>query len=196
MFTSRAEYRILLRQDNADIRLTELSHKVGLASKDRLDKVMAKQEETNKLLRKLSETSISPDTINPYLEKQGTAPIKQKVKLSSLISRPQLSLEMLSEENNMSDFDIATYSEEAKEQAEISIKYQGYIDREKEMAEKQKRLEGLRIKDDFNYHALQSLSSEAREKLSKVQPKTIGQASRISGVSPSDISVLLIHLGR
>lgn len=196
MFTSRAEYRILLRQDNADIRLTELSYNIGLASKERLDKVITKQEETNKLLRKLSETSISPETINPYLEKQGTAPIKQKVKLSSLISRPQLSLQKLSDENNMSDFDIAIYSEEAKEQAEISIKYQGYIDREKEMAEKQKRLEGLRIKDDFNYHALQSLSSEAREKLSQIQPKTIGQASRISGVSPSDISVLLIHLGR
>lgn len=196
MFTSRAEYRILLRQDNADLRLTELSHNAGLASIDRLEKVRLKEKETSDLLNKLSDTSVNPSLINPYLEEMGTAPIKQKVKLSSLIARPQLTLTGVAENTEAFDLDIEPFSEESKEQAEISIKYQGYIDREKEMAEKHKRLEGLIIKDDFDYHSLKSLSSEAREKLSKIKPKNIGQAARISGVSPSDISVLLIHLGR
>ncbi len=196
MFTSRAEYRILLRQDNADIRLTEFSFNHGLATKDRLEKVLRKQEETKSLLDKLAETSVEPELINPYLEEMGTAPIKQKVKLSSLIARPQLSLSGVSKKKEAVSFDLEDFSKESLEQAEISIKYQGYIDREKEMAEKHKRLDGLIIKDDFDYHQLKSLSSEAREKLSKLRPRNIGQASRISGVSPSDISVLLIHLGR
>jgi len=196
MFTSRAEYRILLRQDNADIRLTELSYKAGLASEERLQKVTEKQEETSKLLSKLADTSVQPELINPYLEEMGTAPIKQKVKLSSLIARPQLSLDGVSKKKEAIAIDWSEFSEESMEQAEINIKYQGYIDREKEMADKHKRLEDLIIKDNFDYHSLKSLSSEAREKLTQLKPRNIGQASRISGVSPSDISVLLIHLGR
>lgn len=196
MFTSRAEYRILLRQDNADIRLTELSHKVGLAKQDRLDKVLAKQAETDKLLKALKEVSVDPEIINQYLEEQKTSKLKQKVRLVSLIARPQLSLEGIAKNENISPLNFQSYSKESMEQAEINIKYQGYIDREKEMANKHKRLEGMKIKADFNYHALQSLSSEAKEKLSMLRPATIGQAARISGVSPSDISVLLIHLGR
>ena len=196
MFTSRAEYRILLRQDNADIRLTELSNKFGLADDNRLQKVIAKQEETDQLLSELADTSIEPEIVNPYLEELGTSPLKQKVKLSSLIARPQLSLKEFRKEKALHPIEFNSFSDESIEQAEIRIKYQGYIDREKEMADKHKRLEGLKIKDGFDYHALKSLSSEAREKLSKLRPKSIGQASRISGVSPSDISVLLIHLGR
>ena len=196
MFTSRAEYRILLRQDNADIRLTELSNQIGLASDERLQKVVDKQAETDRLLKELNETSIEPEVVNEYLEAQKTAKLKQKVKLSSLIARPQLNLESFSKTKELSPVKFDQYSKESIEQAEIKIKYQGYIDREKEMAEKQKRLEGLKIKDGFDYHKLKSLSSEAREKLSKLRPATIGQAARISGVSPSDISVLLIHLGR
>jgi tRNA uridine 5-carboxymethylaminomethyl modification enzyme len=196
MFTSRAEYRILLRQDNADIRLTELSNKIGLASDKRLQNVIDKQAETDRLLKELNDTSIEPDVVNEYLEEQKTAKLKQKVKLASLIARPQLSLDSISKKENLSPIKFTNYSKESIEQAEIKIKYQGYIDREKEMAEKQKRLEGLTIKDGFDYHKLQSLSSEAKEKLSKLRPSTIGQAARISGVSPSDISVLLIHMGR
>jgi len=196
MFTSRAEYRILLRQDNADIRLTELSHQLGFANDERLDKVIAKQTETDQLLKELNETSIEPELINEYLEAQQTAKLKQKVKLASLIARPQLSLGALSKKGELSPVKLDNYSVESIEQAEINIKYQGYIDREKEMADKQKRLEGLKIKANFDYHSLKSLSSEAREKLSNLKPATIGQAARISGVSPSDISVLLIHMGR
>lgn len=196
MFTSRAEYRILLRQDNADIRLTELSYNVGLASEERLRNVQKKQEETKDLLNTLSETSVEPELINPYLAEMGTAPIKQKVKLSSLIARPQLSLKEVSKKKESISVDLDRFSEESVEQAEINIKYQGYIEREKEMADKHKRLEDLIIHDQFDYHSLKSMSSEAREKLSNLRPKNIGQASRISGVSPSDITVLLIHLGR
>ncbi len=196
MFTSRAEYRILLRQDNADIRLTELSNNIGLASNERLAKVVEKQKQTDTLLEYLGNLSISPEEANPYLEKANTAPIKQKVKLYSLLSRPQISLNKLKDSADFESYDINLYDDEIVQQAEIRIKYQGYIEREKEMADKINRLEGIKIHSDFDYHKLKSLSSEAREKLSNIKPSSIGQASRISGVSPSDISVLLIHLGR
>jgi tRNA uridine 5-carboxymethylaminomethyl modification enzyme len=196
MFTSRAEYRILLRQDNADSRLTPLSHSIGFASEERLRNVERKQEETDKILQKLEQSSIEPEEINPYLETAGTSPIKQKVKLASILSRPQVNIEELLKREAILKLELNSYPKECLEQAEIKIKYDGYIQREREMADKLNRLEEVRIKDDFDYSQLRSISSEAREKLNKLRPSTIGQASRISGVSPSDISVLLIHFGR
>ncbi|MAC94077.1 MAG: tRNA uridine-5-carboxymethylaminomethyl(34) synthesis enzyme MnmG [Flavobacteriales bacterium] len=196
MFTSRAEYRILLRQDNADIRLTPLSHAVGLASDERLKAVKFKQNQTENILQMLSESSIEPEIANPYLEKAGTSPIKQKVKLSSIISRPQVSLSDIRNNENFNSFELNSFDDECLQQAEIKIKYDGYIQREKEMADKMNRLEDVIIHKDFDYTKLKSISSEAREKLTKIKPETIGQASRISGVSPADISVLLIHFGR
>lgn len=196
MFTSRAEYRILLRQDNADLRLTKLSHDIGLASDNRLKNIQKKEEETEKILQQLQSSSISPDEINDYLKKSGTAEIKQKVKLSTILSRPQVSIEELVHEPNISRIPLKDYSTECLEQAEIQLKYSGYIKREKEVADKLNRLESVKIKEGFDFTQLKSVSSEAIEKLSEIKPKTIGQASRISGVSPSDISVLLVHFGR
>lgn len=196
MFTSRAEYRILLRQDNADTRLTALSNAIGFASDERLENVQAKQKETEAIIKQLQESSIEPNEINAYLKKSGTSPIKQKVKLSSILSRPQVNIKQILHQEELNHFNFKKYSKDCLEQAEIKIKYDGYIIREKEMADKLNRLEEVKIKADFNYHKLNSISSEAREKLSKIKPSTIGQASRISGVSPSDISVLLIHMGR
>jgi tRNA uridine 5-carboxymethylaminomethyl modification enzyme len=196
MFTSRAEYRILLRQDNADIRLTPISHKIGLASDERLRAVEAKEKQTKEILELLSEQSVEPELANPYLEEVGTSPLKQKVKLSSIIARPQVNISSFNKHAKTAEIGLKNYDPECLEQAEISIKYDGYIKREKEMADKMLRLENIRLKHDFNYAALSSISSEAREKLTQIKPKTIGQASRISGVSPADISVLLIHFGR
>jgi|SRR5690554_145522 len=196
MFTSRAEYRILLRQDNADVRLTALSHSVGLASDERLRAIEEKEAQTKELLKRLGESSISPEEANPYLEAAGTSLIKQKVKLSSIISRPQVSIKKLKEEENFEKFELDNFSQECLEQAEIKIKYEGYIKREREMANKHSRLEDVKIKEDFDFTKLKSISTEARQKLGEIKPKTIGQASRISGVSPADISVLLIHFGR
>ena len=196
MFTSRAEYRILLRQDNADLRLTPLAHEIGLASDERLEAVNHKREETNRILDQLSKTSISPEMANPYLVKMNTSPIKQKVKVESIISRPQVSLNSFISNDTNEIFGLKKYSEECLEQAEIKLKYSGYIARERETAQKLTRLEGIKIRSDFDYSKLKSISSEAREKLGAIKPENIGQASRISGVSPSDISVLLIHFGR
>ena len=196
MFTSRAEYRILLRQDNADIRLTPLSHAIGFASDERLKLVEHKRNETNKIIKHLSTSSITPEEANPYLEKLNTSAIKQKVKISTIISRPQVSLNSFIENDKNQKFGLSNFSNECLEQAEIKIKYSGYIDRERETAKKLTRLEGTKLNPDLDYSKMNSISSEAREKLSKIKPESIGQASRISGVSPSDISVLLIHFGR
>jgi tRNA uridine 5-carboxymethylaminomethyl modification enzyme len=196
MFTSRAEYRILLRQDNADLRLTPLSNSIGLASDERLKAVEHKRNETETILKHLSKSSISPEEANPYLEELNTSPIKQNVKISSILSRPQVSLKRFIENDKNRKYGLESYSQESLEQAEIKIKYNGYIERERETALKQTRLEGVKIKPEFDYSKLKSISSEAREKLAQIKPENIGQASRISGVSPSDISVLLIHFGR
>ena len=199
MFTSRAEYRILLRQDNADLRLTELSYKLGFANKERLDLVKLKDSNTSSLVKFLKETSISPEELNPTLEKVSSSLITQKTKVAKILARPEMNLEILKDCFNPLAEKIKEFSEPTfpvLEQAELKIKYQGYIDREKEMADKMKRLESIQLHQDFEYHKLKSLSSEAREKLTSIKPRTIGQASRISGVSPSDISVLMIHLGR
>ena len=196
MFTSRAEYRILLRQDNADSRLTKTSNEIGLASNARLRALEHKEKTTDDILKHLNKTSIDPKEVNEFLRVSGTSEIKQKMKLASIVSRPQVTLDSVMKGLPSEAKALTSFPQDCIEQAEIKIKYSGYIEREREMADKLNRLEDVVIKDDFNYNKLTSISAEAREKLSKIQPKTIGQASRISGVSPSDISVLLIHFGR
>ena len=197
MFTSRAEYRILLRQDNADVRLTPLAYKLGIRGSDfRLEKVKEKLSSESEINVFFEETSVSPEEINNFLVSKGSAVISQKMKLKQILLRPNIEISELKEVLPALNSFISKYPEEFVTFAEIGIKYEGYIDREKEMANKMNRLESIKINPDFNYRILNSLSFEAREKLTKIKPNTIGQASRISGVSPSDISVLLIHMGR
>ena len=199
MFTSRAEYRILLRQDDADMRLTEKSYELGLAKRDRYDLLKEKREQRDKLINFAKEYSIKPSYINGKLEALGTTPLKQGVKLIDLILRPQLNMIILAELIPALKREIETIpnrKEEIVEAAEIMIKYQGYIEREKMIADKISRLEHMKIKGRFNYHEIQALSTEARQKLSKIEPETIAQASRIPGISPSDINILLLLLGR
>ena len=199
MFTSRAEFRILLRQDNADERLTPLGFEIGLASAEALQKVEQKKELTKQLKTKLREIGISPAEANPMLLEKDSAPINQQVKASSLITRPHVSLTDLiavSELTAQAVNEVFKHNPLAVEQAEILLKYEGYIDREEEQAQKHHRLENLNLPHALDYTQIKSLSIEAKEKLSIIQPATIGHASRVSGVSPSDISVLLVHLGR
>ena len=196
MFTSRAEYRILLRQDNADIRLTPKSFELGLASKERHELVLEKKRQVNILINFLKKESITPEMAEEILIKQGTSMIKQRVKLSNLLLRPQINIGHLIQVSPVFyEFSKEqSLSIEVMEQAEILIKYDGYISKEKELADKLGNLENLSLKQDFDYHKLKSLSTEAREKLSKIRPTTIGQASRISGVSPSDINVIVVYI--
>ena len=197
MFTSRAEYRLLLRQDNADIRLTKKGYKLGLANLERLQQLERKETETAELIKFLEKQSIDPKDINPTLERLGSSILKQKVKIKSVLSRPHISINDLLVCKELHTFlKEKKYITEATEQAEIEIKYGGYLNKEKESAAKLKRLEDIKISLDFEFDKLHSISAEGREKLKSIQPKTIGQASRISGVSPSDINVLLIYLGR
>ncbi|MGV6845869.1 MAG: tRNA uridine-5-carboxymethylaminomethyl(34) synthesis enzyme MnmG [Lutibacter sp.] len=197
MFTSRAEYRTLLRQDNADLRLTPLSFKIGLASKERMNRVLEKQRLTELFVNHLKNTSVKPEVINPILASHHSAEIKQSMKLFKIVSRPQLSLKDVLYLNEINEFIKANnLDQEILQQAEIIVKYSGYIEKEKNQADKLNRLENVVIPKDFNYDKIKSLSIEARQKLNKIQPTTISQASRISGVSPSDISVLLVHMGR
>jgi tRNA uridine 5-carboxymethylaminomethyl modification enzyme len=197
MFTSRAEYRTLLRQDNADLRLTPLGYELGLASKERMDRVLEKQRKTDLLVKFLNETSVKQEEINPILEAKKLALINQSMKLFKIASRPQLNFSDFKNIQKLSVFlEENDIDKEIIEQAEIHLKYSGYIDKEKNNADKLNRLENVKIPSNFNYQKLQSLSFEAREKLSKIQPTSISQASRISGVSPSDISVLLVYMGR
>lgn len=198
MFTSRAEHRILLRQDNADMRLTEKSFVLGLASRKRYEIMMEKKAKIGLLVDFLSNNSISPADINEYLITAGTTHLKQKLRITSLLLRPQVDLNLIVN----SHVGLRTFiaenelDNEVMEAAEIQIKYEGYIDKETEMAVKLGKFEDIKLHNDFNYDQLQSLSYEAREKLNKVRPTSIGQASRISGISPSDINVLLVFLGR
>ena len=197
MFTSRAEYRTLLRQDNADLRLTERSFNLGLANQDRLEAVHKKIKDTAQLLTFYQTTSITPQEANPFLNEKNSAPIKQSDKMVKIYSRPNIGqAEMLQVEKVSSFITAHNFSQEVQEQVEIQIKYAGYIEKEKQNADKLNRLEAVKIPDNFDYHSLASLSHEAKEKLSTIQPKTISQASRISGINPSDISVLLVKLGR
>ena len=196
MFTSRAEYRVLLRQDNADLRLTEKAHKIGLATDERMKRVNEKLTATAKLIAYLRTTSVDPDQINGLLEQKGSAPIKQKSKIAALLARPHIALADFKGINLAVDTMFNSFEEEFFEQAEITIKYENYITKEKELVDKMQRLENILIHETINYSQIHSISLEAREKLTKIKPKTLGQASRISGVSPSDISVLMIHIGR
>mgnify|MGYP006284412509 CR=1 FL=1 len=197
MFTSRAEYRILLRQDNADQRLTPRGFKLGLVSEARMKRLEEKLASTRALTRWMERESIEPTVINAILEKHGTAPIKQKQKLIRLLSRPQLSMQSLMHYEPLANYLLDNeVPEEVWEQVEIAAKYKGYIDKEEENARKLDRLEEINIPQDFDFYKLASMSYEAREKLTKLRPENIGQAKRISGVSPADISVLLVYMGR
>ncbi|WP_288447540.1 tRNA uridine-5-carboxymethylaminomethyl(34) synthesis enzyme MnmG [uncultured Chryseobacterium sp.] len=195
MFTSRAEYRLLLRQDNADIRLTDKAFKLGLAKEDRLRKVEAKISESQSLEDFLRETSLKPGIINPVLESIESSPVDQAYRAAQILTRPNMTLEKLDEIDFIKEVS-AQYNDEVREQAEINIKYKGYIEKEKENVAKLNRLENIKIPEDFDYTKLSSLSAEAKQKMSNVRPKTIAQAGRISGVSPADINVLLVYLGR
>jgi tRNA uridine 5-carboxymethylaminomethyl modification enzyme len=199
MFTSRAEYRILLRQDNADVRLTPIGFGIGLTNEEDLKRVEVKNRGTEILIQAFKETSISPEDLNPVLELKDSSLLTQKVKMSSIITRPQIEiidlLNLNIDLNNLAQ-DLTKEHPDVVSQAEILMKYEGYISREEEQANKMNRLEDVAIPSDIDFKKMLSLSSEAKEKLTKVRPVNIGQAARISGVSPSDISVLLIHLGR
>ena len=197
MFTSRAEYRTLLRQDNADLRLTPKAFKLGLASKERMKRVLEKQQKTDLLIKFLNETSVRQEEINPILEAKNLALVNQSMKLFKIAARPQLDFSDFKGLEKLNDFIKENeIDNEVIEQAEIHLKYSGYIEKEKNNADKLNRLENVLIPSKFNYQKVKSISYEAREKLSKIKPTTISQASRISGVSPSDISVLLVYMGR
>ena len=197
MFTSRAEYRTLLRQDNADIRLTPKGYALGLAKEERLYRMEEKKEKSDAFVSFFRKTSFSPDEINPILEEIGTAKVKQSDKMFKVFSRPKVTMDHMMRLDSVTEYvNSNSLDTEVMEQAEIQVKYSGYIEKEKNNADKLQRLENIRIPDGFDYSRLKSLSSEAREKLQEIQPVTISQASRISGVSPSDISVLLVFLGR
>jgi tRNA uridine 5-carboxymethylaminomethyl modification enzyme len=195
MFTSRAEYRIMLRQDNADIRLTEKGYKLGLASDLRMQAVEEKEKQTAEIISYFKKTSVVPADINPLLEELQTAPIPQNYKLDAILSRPQVDMASLQKLPQVSSL-LHAYADVAVLQAEVLMKYEGYLEKEKQMVDKMNRLEEIRINDNFNYNLVKSISLEAREKLIKQKPATLGQAARISGISPADISVLLVHLGR
>ena len=199
MFTSRAEHRILLRQDNADARLTEMSYRLGLAKEDRYQKYQEKHQKVDEIKRFLEENHVYPDQINGLLEHNGSSPIEQKTKMAYLLLRPQITLQEIMDCLPALKEHFATnnrFEKECLEAAEILIKYDSYIQKENELAEKLERLENLKLPKDFDFHTIQSLSYESREKLNKYHPETLGQASRISGISPADINVLAIFLGR
>ena len=196
MFTSRAEYRTLLRQDNADIRLTEKGYNLGLASKTRLTNVRKKISEVDQIIAAFTSTKLTPEEINPSLELIGTSPIREKSTVTQLLKRPQVSIDQLAQANTTVAGLLENYGTDAIKQAEINLKYDSYIEKEMLLVEKMNRLEDLNIIENFNYDGVSSLSFEGREKLKRTRPATIGQASRISGVSQSDISVLMLFIGR
>ena len=197
MFTSRAEYRILLRQDNADMRLTPIAAKLGMkGSGERMERVAEKTTAVQEIESELSKMSVSPDQLNGYLESLGSKKLDQKVKLVGVLRRPHVHLADLRKAIPQLDSTLSQYDLETVQLAETDVKYAGYIQKEQELVDKMIRLEQLVLNSSIDYHKINSLSAEAREKLSQVKPRTIGQASRISGVSPSDISVLLVHVGR
>ncbi len=196
MFTSRAEYRILLRQDNADLRLTPKAYELGLASRERYDRVVSKLENTNAIIKYFRNESIAPADMNPILEELESAPITQLVKMFGVLARPGVSIYAFGKASLAVDQFLSKFKRDEIEEAEILMKYEGYIQREHELADKISRLDNVRLDEELNYKQLTSLSHEAREKLSKIRPSTLGQASRISGINPSDISVLMVYLGR
>ncbi len=197
MFTSRAEFRILLRQDNADIRLTQLAADIGMQHMDeRVVRVRQKQEDIKEIFRILERQSLVPEELNPLLQHLGSTEVKQSLKAHKVLLRPNLHLRELRSISESLNQQLSAFDTETVEEAEIQLKYEGYIRKEQEMVDKMTRLEEVRLSDQLDYHQFGALSAEAREKLTSIRPSTIGQASRISGVSPSDISILLVHLGR
>ena len=197
MFTSRAEYRTLLRQDNADLRLTEISHTLGLASQESVGRVEKKRAQTNSFVSFFKKTSVKPEEINPVLKQKNSSEIKQSVKLFKLFSRPNIGLEDISKVQSVKDYlDHNHFNSGVLEQTVVQVKYSGYIEKEKINAEKLNNLENIKIPTNFIYKKVHSLSSEAIQKLEKIKPNTLSQASRISGVSPNDISVLMVYMGR
>jgi len=196
MFTSRAEYRILLRQDNADLRLTELGYAIGLASEERYKNVIGKKEAIENLLKELQLSRVAPEEINPILKHYNSAEIKEKTSIHNIIKRPEINLSSIRSENIYKSKITKQYHDEVLEQVEIQVKYDSYLEKEHAMAEKINALESLRIPAQFDYDRLVALSAESKEKLKKQRPETIGQASRISGVKPADISILMVYLGR
>jgi len=196
MFTSRAEYRILLRQDNADLRLTKLGYEIGLASEERFKKVKEKTTNIHKLINDLKHKKLNPDIINNKLQNINSTPVKEKISIYQLLKRPELSIEKIIPLDQSLETYLSKYKKEEIEQAEINTIYESYIEKEQKLVEKVEHLENFIIKEDFDYHKIKALSAEAMEKLSNIRPKTIGQATRISGVSPADISVIMVYLGR
>jgi tRNA uridine 5-carboxymethylaminomethyl modification enzyme len=196
MFTSRAEYRILLRQDNADLRLTEAGHKIGLATDERLENVLDKKNDINSLTKSFSKIKIEPDDVNTELLTLSTATIREKIHAVNLLKRPEIGIAQLKNLNEELRDLFNQYPHEVQQQVEIAIKYDSYIDREQKLAEKIGTLDAYKIKSDFEYDRVKALSSEGREKLKRIKPETIGQASRISGVSPADISILTVYFGK
>jgi tRNA uridine 5-carboxymethylaminomethyl modification enzyme len=196
MFTSRAEHRLLLRQDNADIRLSPIGNELGLINEERMDKVNRKIKNSDEIVAYTKNISVEAAGINSLLEELGTSPLSQNVRLFNLLSRPQVSFNDLRKVDSNLDDLLNNFDKETIEQAEIKIKYESYFEKELDIVEKMRKMEDKEINPEFNYHGLVSLSKEAREKLMKIKPRTLGQASRISGVSPSDISVLMVHISR
>jgi tRNA uridine 5-carboxymethylaminomethyl modification enzyme len=196
MFTSRAEFRTLLRQDNADLRLTELSFGWGLAAKDRYEKVQAKKEEVEKIKKILSALSLEPQEVNGWLQEINAATITEKQKAQKILLRPDVSLEAFSAAVTRLAEALKPFNKESIEQASIQIKYEVYIEKEKELVQRMAQLEELEIPESFDYLKLSSLGNEAREKLIRVKPRTLGQASRISGINPSDVQILMVYMGR
>jgi tRNA uridine 5-carboxymethylaminomethyl modification enzyme len=196
MFTSRAEFRTLLRQDNADLRLTELSYRLGLASQERMNNVIEKKNSVEKIKRILTEIAFEPTEVNPYLEIINSSPISEKQKAGKLLLRPGVELNVLANALPKLYDQLKSFSKEDIEQASIQIKYEVYIEKEKELAARMSQLEDLAIPESFDYKKIQSLGNEAREKLTRIKPGTLGQASRISGINPSDVQILMVYIGR
>lgn len=196
MFTSRAEFRLLLRQDNADLRLTKQGHDIGLASDERLQKMLDKKSSTAALINELKQKKLNPESINEGLEQLGTAAIQEKISAEKLLKRPQIGVSELASITPELASTLEKYSKEVQEQAEIQIKYDSYIEKEQQMVEKLSNMENFRIPSRFDYLSITALSNEGKQKLNKIRPETLGQASRISGVSPADLSILTVYLGR
>jgi tRNA uridine 5-carboxymethylaminomethyl modification enzyme len=196
MFTSRAEYRIILRQDNADLRLTEMAHQIGLADDQRYARMKEKETGVAAIRALLAKASITPDQVNGLLESMDNPGLKQSVKAEHVITRPGIEFKHLMEVSPELKAELQGYDLEILEQAEIQVKYEGYIRKEKELADKMIRLDDIFLPEQFDYHKVTALSYEGREKLSRVKPGSLGQASRISGVTPADISVLMVYIGR
>lgn len=196
MFTSRAEFRTILRQDNADLRLTELSYRLGLASQDRMDKVIEKRDGVEKIKTILKEISLEPSEADGFLAENNSAPLPQKQKAVQVLLRPNISLEAMINGLPKIKEALNGFSTDIIEQADIQIKYNVYIEKEKELVKRMNQLEDLMIPENFDYDRIISLSNEAMQKFKKIKPRTLGQASRISGVNPSDVQILMVYMGR